>query len=319
MDYVERIACEWREFIREQLPSQKREDGETPAPPLAGGLPAQQGKSEEGQRLKLPDTMFPGEFVPWFRGVTDSGYALEPSLLRDDGDDVMSKYNKTQEQIKQVETYMLRRFRWAGEPMANLADTREINWIYLMQHYGLQTRLLDWSKNALTALYFALRKHDVKGRDKVDRQDKDAAVWVLNPRRLNYACGLGWSIIDPADKRETLIGKYLRLELDPSKGWYPLPLIPSHVNPRLSAQHSRFTFHTDTRDGLITFAKDAGESDKCWHLVRIIIPRAAQPRILRALRLFGITQPEITPGLDSLAVEIRQRMTLGVDDLSRKF
>ena len=58
--------------------------------------------------------------------------------------------------------------------MINLSDMREINWRYLMQHYGLQTRLLDWSKNALTALYFAIRKYDVKS------EQKSAAVWVLN-------------------------------------------------------------------------------------------------------------------------------------------
>src|SRR5207248_2223237 len=30
----------------------------------------------------------------------------------------------------------------------------------------------------------------------------------------------------------------------------PLPLISSHINPRLTAKHSRFTFHTEKLDGL---------------------------------------------------------------------
>lgn len=51
------------------------------------------------------------------------------------------------------------------------------SWLTLMQHYGLPTRLLDWSESPLVALYFALSSdEDAKA---------DAAVWVLNPMKLN--------------------------------------------------------------------------------------------------------------------------------------
>jgi hypothetical protein len=302
---VEQIACEWREFIAGELRKQEKAkshprrqtSGRRRWRPVEGGPP-----------LEMPGEKLPGEFVPWFRGVTYSSYRLEPSLLREDG--VMKEYNRNREQIRQVEKYMLRRFKAPGGPMANLSDTREINWRYLMQHYGLPTRLLDWSKNALTALYFAIRKHGP------NRERGSAAVWVLNPRRLNYACGLGWFILDPADEQEARVKEYLSLERDSSEYSYPIPLIPSHVNPRLTAQHSRFTLHTEWRGGLTRFAEHTGEKDKRWHLVRIEIPWEAQRRILRALRLFGVTQPKVTPDLDSLAVEIRHRMMLGVDDLN---
>lgn len=302
---VEQIASEWREFIAKEVrkqrsaksPLRQRTLSRRKWRPIKGGPP-----------LEMPGEKLPGEFVPWFRGVTDTRYHLEPTLLREDG--VMKEYNRNREQIKQVEKYMLRRFKAPGGPMANLPDVREINWRYLMQHYGLQTRLLDWSKNALTALYFAIRKYDVP------REKTSAAVWILNPRRLNYACGLGWFILDPADDQESRVKEYLSLDRDASEFSYPIPLIPSHVNPRLTAQHSRFTLHTEKRDGLNRFAEHTGKKDERWHLVKIEIPGKSQKRILRALRLFGITQPEITPDLDSLAVEIRHRMMLGVDDLN---
>jgi hypothetical protein len=51
-----------------------------------------------------------------------------------------------------------------------------------MQHYGLPTRLLDWSREALVALLFALGEpvNDVE-------RNHDKVVWVLDPVRLNKA------------------------------------------------------------------------------------------------------------------------------------
>lgn len=249
---------------------------------------------------------FPGELVPWFRGVTDSNYRLEPGLLRDCCLAGGTKY-VSREQIKQLEAYMLWRFKAAGLPFAGLTRSSDIDWLFLMQHHGLPTRLLDWSKNALIALYFAVREHDEKCTE--------AAVWALDPRRLNEACQLGRSITFPHGEQQRKIEDYCSLRYAETDPTYPIPLIPNHVSARLSAQHSRFTFHTDRRGSLNRFATDFHALDRSWYLVKIVIGPTHQPGILRALRLVGITQTDIMPGLDSLATEVLQRITLGIDDL----
>ncbi|WP_350340486.1 FRG domain-containing protein [Paenibacillus hexagrammi] len=52
----------------------------------------------------------------------------------------------------------------------------------MMQHYGVPTRLLDWSREALVALLFAL---GVPTSDIEKTSDK--VVWVLDPVTLNKA------------------------------------------------------------------------------------------------------------------------------------
>lgn len=46
-------------------------------------------------------------------------------------------------------------------------------WLFLMQHYGLPTRLLDWSESLLTASFFAVFNHR--------EHEHSGCVWVLNP------------------------------------------------------------------------------------------------------------------------------------------
>ena len=52
------------------------------------------------------------------------------------------------------------------------------SWLFLMQHYGLPTRLLDWTDSPLIALYFAIK-------DKTT-DDEDGVIYGLMPTELNH-------------------------------------------------------------------------------------------------------------------------------------
>ncbi|WP_323098239.1 FRG domain-containing protein [Intrasporangium sp. YIM S08009] len=110
-----------------------------------------------------------GEAPPlWFRGHARSSYSLTPSSFRPPGYD-------------QHEGAMLKRFMQDAQSFLVEGPADRWEWLFLAQHHGVPTRLLDWSENALIALYFATELGtSLEGMD-----PPDGRVWILLPTNLN--------------------------------------------------------------------------------------------------------------------------------------
>ena len=114
-----------------------------------------------------------GETSWIFRGSKSSQYRLEPKVERQRGCNL---------EWPALESKILLEFRSRARMFFNASEVPEpsdrLGWLALMQHYGIATRLLDFTFSPYVALYFAL----------VDRtpeeQKYQPEVWAINTRPL---------------------------------------------------------------------------------------------------------------------------------------
>jgi len=91
--------------------------------------------------------LFGGELALW-RGHGDFGWKLQPHAFRPTA--VVTRSHDEARFLLDFQAKAHSRY-----PRCPRNEDR-IDWLMLARHYGLPTRLLDWSWSPLTALYFAL-------------------------------------------------------------------------------------------------------------------------------------------------------------------
>ena len=77
--------------------------------------------------------------TPWFRGQSDLNWKLIPHIHRITG-------------LGGYERDLIRDFKLLSHNILQQHKLEnEFDWLYVMQHYGLPTRLLDWTESSLVA------------------------------------------------------------------------------------------------------------------------------------------------------------------------
>lgn len=216
----------------------------------------------------------------WWRGHADASWKLTPSVYRNE--------------LRASEKAMFTRYmQMAAAVEPSLRGEKDIaTWLYVMQHHGLPTRLLDWSESPLVALYFCV-SHDVS-------DNTDGALWWLEPMSLNQA-EFGQEVILGPGTPEVL--PMLRGVIFPDEGDTNqariAALLANRTDRRHLVQHSQCTLHG--RDQPL---EDCG----CALLDRIIIPADKKPGIRRWLEIMHINRHSLFPDLDNLAKYISQSL-----------
>lgn len=235
----------------------------------------------------------------WYRGVGHASYQLLPALYR-------HKKTKGADSLAKLERELMTRFRQRSLPYHNrsLADDWEA--LFFMQHYGVPTRLLDWTENPFVALHFALlsAKATMSSAGKISF-GADSAIWVLDPvawnrhalRHVSYS----GSILTPDD--DAL--KAYR----PAPGFagmhnHPVSIYGAHNSPRIVAQQGVFTVFGRQANAMEdSFASDAFPGP-C--LTKIVMTKGSMPTIKKALLNHGVTESVVFPDLEGLARETRR-------------
>ncbi|UHQ97933.1 FRG domain-containing protein [Natrinema zhouii] len=255
-----------------------------------------------------------------FRGVPDESFSLETSITRFVGDS--GKWT--------LEPLLLRNF--AQYAASEMEEPRSVwHLLAIAQHYGLPTRLLDWSFSPLVAAYFATHTGDT---------DHDGAIWAVDYRKLHadlpdyYQSVLEMTETNMLDTH-LLSNAILEYEIDEKRTdgdgsapardlndvsrlhelwqelWAPdasepdeeyvVFFRPPAIDDRIVDQSAVFSFQSDPRLVLDQWLKDRPD---CYR--KIIIPGDRKLEFRDKLDQLNVNHRTLFPGLEGLATWLKQ-------------
>ena len=234
----------------------------------------------------------------WYRGCGRGSYTLLPTLYR-------HKNAKSPEQLTELERKLITQFTQRSLPYLQRPLTEEWDTLFFMQHYGIPTRLLDWTENPFTALHFALLGAPYKLKRGKPTYKENAVVWVLDPVKWNRH----------ALSHQSYGGGALTTGDEPLKGYkpflpilgmnkFPVALYGAHNSPRIVAQQGVFTIFGQNRIPMEKLFET--ESFPENSLVRVTILNTVIGSMRNSLLRHGITESVVFPDLEGLALEIKR-------------
>ena len=210
-----------------------------------------------------------------FRGQRRQ-FPLIPSIGRDKN---ITTWSESEERVFEV-------FKREALPFLEYIPNSEWQWLAVAQHNGLPTRLLDWTRNPLVALWFAVCKPD---------EDSPAGVvWAFSydkSRIINYDL----NSTSPFSIQDTYL------------------YFPDHVFPYIQAQSGVFTIHhrQKSNNEFVPFERT---KDAVRLLKKIEISAGTFGEIRQKLFRLGINAASVFPGLVGVVERIKSQCEFCIDE-----
>jgi hypothetical protein len=223
-----------------------------------------------------------------FRGLSDAGYPLQNSFVRNCGG------------VPDLEYHLLRNFRKyarTSEPYFTRTPWRSL---ILAQHHGLPTRLLDWTYSPFVAMHFATFD--------TERFDVDGVIWMVDYVKINHRAPDPLRSQLECEQCNNFTVEIMEECLPTLQSFDELPgenhvlfFEPPSIDERIVNQHAFFSVMSDPTARLDTWLGDHPDLYR-----RIIIPADLKWEVRDKLDQANITERILFPGLDGLASWLRR-------------
>ncbi|MDE5418007.1 FRG domain-containing protein [Labilibaculum sp. DW002] len=206
-----------------------------------------------------------------FRGQT-SDWELVPKIGRNSVNEL------GYEDWETLEDDLLDKFIREVSLLLDKEPERKIDWLILGQHYGLPTRLLDWTSNPLKALFFAC----------TDRFDDNGILYLLSPNGFN---------------EDSLDGKFNFYE----KGFNVF--YPKLNNERIALQEGCFIIYPLPKNTseLVEINKQNFPND-IDDMKKLTVPSIYKRKLLKELNVLGINHKTMFSGVEGICRKICYEM-----------
>jgi hypothetical protein len=217
-----------------------------------------------------------------FRGLSDCQYQMETTLMRLGG-----KY-------MELERHILRNFRKYAH--RNVVERDSVwHWLSVAQHYGLPTRLLDWTYSPFIATHFATAN--------IKNFDRDGAVLAVNyvkahkllPEKLRVKLKQEGANIFTVEMLSDSV-KSLKELTELLEKPFVVFFEPPSIDDRIVNQ---FAFFSMMSHSTAVFDDWLQQHPDIWR--KIIVPAELKWEIRDKLDQGNITERVLFPGLDGLS------------------
>lgn len=240
----------------------------------------------------------PNSFI--YRGHADADWVLQSSLERIIG----GKWSI--DEAKKFEEYSIAQFqsKFHLYDRENVQPKSKLAWLSVMQHYGVPTRLLDFTESPYVALYFALESYN-------PHNHKDFSIFAIDYSKIMDS-SIGHISSKDSAFNETRISIYSNqdaiFENIVDRFFYDIAWIaePKQLNARLDRQAGSFLLSGNRGSKIHDVLSSAPYFDVPKYKYRI--SHELYTGVFTLLRKMNITSKSMYGDLDGLARAIRMQM-----------